>query len=213
VDIDPQALSLTAVYKLLIGCVVPRPIAWVSTVDAAGVRNVAPFSYFMAITHNPPTVAFSSGPRGGESGAPRGEKDTLRNVQATGEFVVNIVSEPLAQAMNISATEFPPDVNEFQAAGLTPAPSVRVRPPRVAESQVHFECALTQVVTLGEGPGSGSVVIGRIVYLHVSDEVLFGGDKISLEKLRPIGRLGGHWYTRVTDVFEMVRPPAPSASK
>jgi flavin reductase (DIM6/NTAB) family NADH-FMN oxidoreductase RutF len=138
-------------------------------------------------------------------------KDTLRNVQATGEFVVNIVSEPLAQAMNISATEFPPEVNEFEAAGLTPAASVKVRPPRVAESKVNFECHLTQVVTLGEGPGSGSVVIGRVVYLHVNDDILLDGDKINLEKLRPIGRLGGHWYTRVTDTFELVRPPAPSA--
>jgi flavin reductase (DIM6/NTAB) family NADH-FMN oxidoreductase RutF len=208
-DCAPTDLPWQTVYKILIGSVVPRPIGWVSSLNAAGQPNLAPFSFFNAVCANPPSVLFCPIIRSSDGQ----RKDTLRNVQATGEFVVNIVSEPLAQAMNISATEFPPDVNEFQAAGLTPAPSVRVRPPRVAESQVHFECALTQVVTLGEGPGSGSVVIGRIVYLHVSDEVLFGGDKISLEKLRPIGRLGGHWYTRVTDVFEMVRPPAPSTSK
>src|SRR5581483_7500544 len=126
-QLDPRALGERDTYKLLIGCVVPRPIAWVSTIDEQGVRNLAPFSFFNAIGSNPPaiSVAISYADRAD------GRKDTLRNIIAVGEFVVNVVDEHLAQAMNITATNYPPEVDEFAAAGLTPAPSVLVRPPRV----------------------------------------------------------------------------------
>lgn len=197
-------LEWTTLYKLLIGAVVPRPIGWVSSVNEQGASNLAPFSFFNAVCANPPLLLFCPMIRS-RDGA---HKDTLRNVRTSGEFVINIVSEDLAQAMNISATEFPPDVNEFQAAGLTAAPSVRVKPPRVAESRVHFECRVEQILEFGDQPGAGSVVIGRILHVHVDESVLFDGDKIDLLALKPIGRLAGSSYTRVTDIFDLVRRPS-----
>jgi len=134
------------------------------------------------------------------------EKDTLNNVKATGEFVVNIVSEDLAPAMITTSVEISPEVNEFELAGLATAPSVVVKPPRVAESLIHFECRLSQIVEIGNQPGGGSVVIGEIVHLHVDERVLLGEDKIDLAALRPIGRLAGSAYARVTDIFETERP-------
>src|SRR5262245_45678836 len=119
-------------YKLLIGCVVPRPIAWVSSVDAQGVRNLAHFSYFMAIAHDPPTIAFSCSPRGVEVPGQPGKKDTLSNVELTGEFVVNVVDDDLAEQMNVTSGDYDPEVDEFERAGLAAAPSVRVKAPRVA---------------------------------------------------------------------------------
>ena len=130
------------------------------------------------------------------------------NVRATGEFVVNIVTEELAESMNITATEFPPHVNEFEQAGLTAAPSEFVRPPRVGESPVNFECMLERIIEFGSEPGGGSVVIGRVVNIHVADGVLIENDKIDLHALKPIGRLAGTAYCRVTDLFDMNRPPS-----
>ena len=202
-DISPEALPWQSVYKIMIGSILPRPIGWISSIDELGRQNLAPFSFFNAICGNPPHVLFCPMIRGTDKHV----KDTLRNVRATGEFVVNIVTEALAEAMNLTATELPPEVDEFELAGLTPSPSAAVRPPRVAESPVHFECRVTQIVDIGDQPGAGSVVIGRVVHLHVAERVLFGGDKIDLEQLRPIGRLAGYAYCHVTDIFKMVRPP------
>jgi flavin reductase (DIM6/NTAB) family NADH-FMN oxidoreductase RutF len=176
-------------------------VAREAILDAAGEPNLAPFSFFNAVASRPPTVAFCTTVREFDAGP----KDTLRNVRTTGEFVVNIVTEALAEAMNLTSTEFPPEVNEFQAAGLTAAPSVVVTPPRVGESPIHFECRVHQIVDLGGEPGAGSLVLGRIVHLHV-DETVLAGDRIDLAALRPIGRLAGAAYCRVTDVFEMPRP-------
>ena len=201
-EADPATLPWKSVYKLMIGSILPRPIGWISTADAAGRTNLAPFSFFNAVASRPPTVLFCPTIREFDAGP----KDTLRNVRTTGEFVVNIVTEALAEAMNISSTEFPPEVDEFLAAGLTPAPSVVVAPPRVAESPIHFECRVHQIVELGAEPGAGAVVLGRIVHLHVDPSVLAGDDKIDLAALRPIGRLAGAGYCRVTDVFQMPRP-------
>jgi len=198
----PSSLPWKSVYRILIGSVVPRPIGWISTVDAAGQRNLAPFSFFNAVASRPPMVAFSPTVRETDSAW----KDTLRNVRATGEFVVNIVTERLAEAMNLTSTEFPPEVDEFEAAGLTPVPSTVVAPPRVAESPIHFECRVHQIVEVGDEPGGGALVLGRIVHLHVDPSVLVGEDKIDLEALRPIGRLSGAGYCRATDVFQMPRP-------
>jgi len=191
-------------YKLMIGSIVPRPIGWISTINASGQPNLAPFSFFNAVCPNPPTVLFCTQVRATDSS----EKDTIRNVRMSGEFVVNIVTESTAEAMNITSTEFPPDVDEFAAAGLTPEPSLKVRPPRVAESPIHYECTLTQIVDLGSEPGGGSIVIGRVVHLHVRSELLIGDDKIDIERLQPIGRLAGSGYCRVTDLFSMTRPPS-----
>ncbi len=201
-EINPTNLPWNSIYKIMIGAIVPRPIGWVSTIDTQGKPNLAPFSFFNAVCANPPHVLFCPTVRSTD-GSP---KDTLRNVRATGEFVVNIVTEKLAEAMNVTSTEFPAQVDEFAAAQLTPAPAASVRPPRVAESPIHFECQLHQIVEIGSGPGSGSVVIGRVVHLHVDDALLLGGDKIDLRRLQPIGRLAGSGYCRVTDLFEMTRP-------
>jgi flavin reductase (DIM6/NTAB) family NADH-FMN oxidoreductase RutF len=197
VELDPTTLPWTSVYKILIGSVVPRPIGWISTVNPAGQPNLAPFSFFNVACANPPHVLFCPMVRSTD-GQP---KDTLRNVRQSGEFVANIATEALAQAVNLSSTEFPPEINEFEAAGLTAEPSAAVRPPRVAESPIHLECVLHQIVDLGTQPGGGSVVIGRVVHLHVRDEVLIPPDKIDLARLQPIARQAGNSYARVTDTL------------
>lgn len=200
-EFNPADLDAATLYKLVTGSVVPRPIAWVSTVNPEGRPNLAPFSYFNAVCAKPPHLLFCPGLH-----APGQPKDTLLNVRATGEFVVNIVTEALVNAMNESSATVPPEVNEFELAGITPAPSVVVRPPRVLESPVQFECKAVHIYTVGEEVGAGSVVIGEVVHMHVDDRVLYGRDKISLEALKPVGRLAGRAYTRVSDVFELARP-------
>jgi flavin reductase (DIM6/NTAB) family NADH-FMN oxidoreductase RutF len=198
-ELDPRKISVEAVYKLLIGCVVPRPIAWVSTVDAAGVDNIAPFSFFMAVCNEPPTLAFSSGPRAGA------RKDTVRNAQASGDFVVNVVDDAHAEAMNLTSGEYPPEVDEFAVAGLTAAPGVRVRSPRLASAPISMECELRQVIPVGRGPHS--LVLGEVVYLHVRDDVYDAATgRIDLHRLQPVGRLAGNLYAHVHDIFEMKRP-------
>jgi flavin reductase (DIM6/NTAB) family NADH-FMN oxidoreductase RutF len=203
-EIDPSTLPWQSIYKILIGSIVPRPIGWISSVNIHGQANLAPFSFFNAVCPNPPTVLFCPNIRGVD----RAAKDTLNNVRSVGEFVVNIVTERLAEAMNLSSTEFPPEVDEFASAGLTPAPAVKVRPPRVAESPIHYECQVTQIVDIGGLPGGGSVVIGQVLHLHIEESLLIGSDKIDLLALKPIGRLAGASYCRVTDLFEMLRPPS-----
>jgi flavin reductase (DIM6/NTAB) family NADH-FMN oxidoreductase RutF len=206
-ELDPETRPWSSVYKILIGAVVPRPIGWISSLDEHGRRNLAPFSFFNAVCARPPHIVFS--PLVRETDA--GEKDTLRNVRATGEFVVNIVTEALAEAMNLSSTELPPEADEFSVAGLTAAPSVVVKAPRVAESPVHLECRVAHLLELGGQPGAATLVVGRVVHLHVDRSVLLGDDKIDLARLRPIGRLSGAAYCRVTDIFEMKRPPSQLA--
>lgn len=203
-EINPAAIPWNSIYKLLIGSIVPRPIGWISTISPEGQPNLAPFSFFNAVCANPPHVLFCPMIRSTDLQ----RKDTLNNIRQNGEFVVNIVTEALAEKMNATSTELPAEVDEFAVANLMTAPSVVVRPPRVAASPVHFECRLAHLYEVGDQPGAGSVVIGEIVHLHVSEEVLVGEDKIDLQRLQPIGRLAGHAYCRVTDVFEMVRPPS-----
>ncbi len=197
-----QALPWQSVYKLMTGAIVPRPIGWISTVDAHGVPNLAPYSFFNAVCSNPPTLLFCPAIRAKD----HERKDTLKNVIATGEFVVNIVTESLAEALYLTSGEYPPDVSEFDAAGLTPAPSVAVRAPRVAESPIHFECKLDRIITIGETPGGASIVVGRVVHIHVADEVFIAPDKIDVRALKPIGRLAGTTYSRTQDLFDLKRP-------
>ncbi|PYN84672.1 MAG: flavin reductase family protein [Candidatus Rokuibacteriota bacterium] len=188
----------------MIGCVVPRPIAWVSSVDAAGVPNLAPFSYFMAITHDPPTVAFSSSPRA-TAGGGRGKKDTLRNVETTREFVVNVVDDPLAEQMNVTSGDYAPEIDEFTLAGLASAPSARVRVPRVAAAPINMECRVVQIIPIGNLPSN--LVIGEVVHLHIRDDVYDpASGRLDMHRLRPVGRLAGHLYTHVHEIFEMKRP-------
>jgi flavin reductase (DIM6/NTAB) family NADH-FMN oxidoreductase RutF len=207
-QLDPHALGQRETYKLLIGCVVPRPIAWVSTVDLAGVRNVAPFSFFNAIGSNPPAISISIGYVEGSD--PR--KDTLRNIGDTGEFVVNIVDEDLAQAMNATSASYPPGVDEFEIAGLVAVPSATVRPARVDGAPVSLECKLLTLVPVGDGPGSATLAIGVIQMIHVRADVIDDRHHIDITKLRPIARLAGASYAYVHETFDMVRPVYDNAT-
>ena len=204
--LDPAQIAANDIYKLMIGVIVPRPIAFVSSVDAAGVKNLAPFSYFTACSSNPPVVCFCTSVRTG----PLPHKDTLSNIEATREFVVNIVSEEIAAQMNICSAEVPPEVDEFALSGLTPLPSDLVKPPRVAESKVQMECRLHQIVRVSDKPGGGILVLGEVLRFHVLESLfindLKGGYKIDPDKLNAIGRMGGPTYTRTRDRFEMQRP-------
>ncbi len=209
-DINPAELEGKYFYRLMTGTVVPRPIAWVSTVNEQGQPNLAPFSFFNLVCYRPPTLLFCPEVRGTD-GSP---KDTLNNIRATQEFVVNLVTEATAEAMNRTATELPPEVDEFEFGGVTPIPSAEVKPPRVAESPVNFECKLLQIVDIGDGgPGAGWIVIGEIVHLHVADEVLLPDYKTDIQTLHPIGRLSGYSYTRISDIFEMRRLPPQITTK
>ena len=199
--LDPAQIAANDIYKLMIGMIVPRPIAFVSTVDAAGVKNLAPFSYFTACGSNPPVVCFSTSVRSG----PRPYKDTLENVKATGEFVVNIVSEEFAAQMNMCSAEVPPEVDEFELSRLTPIASDLVKPPRVAESKAQMECRLHQIVPVSDRPGGGMLVLGEVLRFRVLESLL-DGYKIDPDKLNAIGRMGGPAYVRTHDRFEMQRP-------
>jgi flavin reductase (DIM6/NTAB) family NADH-FMN oxidoreductase RutF len=191
------------IYKLMIGSIVPRPIAFISTMSMDGIRNLAPFSFFNGVCSNPPTVLFSTVVR-----ADGKHKDTLNNVEATGEFVVNIVSEDFATAMNATSADFPPDVDEFAESGLTPIPSTVVKPARVKESRINMECKVSQIVRFNaDQPGGGVTVFGNILVFHIADE-LFDNFRIDPDKLQAIGRMGGPTYTRTKDRFELIRPKA-----
>jgi flavin reductase (DIM6/NTAB) family NADH-FMN oxidoreductase RutF len=198
--IDPSAAEPRDIYRLMIGAIVPRPTAFVSTISADGVFNLAPFSYFTAIGSNPPAVCFSPATRRDGS-----KKDTLRNIEATGEFVINIVSEDFAAQMNLCSGEYPPETDEFALSGLTPLASDLVKPPRVKESRIHMECRLLEIVHVSLKPLGGSLVVGEVLRFHVDDEIVTGYS-IDPDKLRAIGRMGGPTYTRTTDRFSMERP-------
>lgn len=198
-NIDPASLDHRDSYQLLISLIAPRPIALVSTVAGDGVLNLAPFSFFTGICATPPTVGFSVGRRRGE------KKDTLRNIEATREFVISVVSQHLAQAMNQTAADYPPEVEEFAASGLTPVPSDRVRPPRVGEALASMECRLVEVREYGEMPYVSSFVIGEVVEFHLSDEVYSDGG-VDFAALSLVGRMGRDLYCYTSHTFEMKRP-------
>ncbi|RIK45296.1 MAG: flavin reductase family protein [Chloroflexi bacterium] len=195
-EIDPQLA-----YKLLASVVVPRPIGWASTVDAQGHANLAPFSFFMMITSSPPHIAISVGARDGE------EKDTLRNIRATGEFVINTVSAALGPAMAVSAAEWPPEVDEFAAAGLETAPSAVVRPPRVAAAPANLECVARQIMPVGGPPYGAHLVIAEVVRIHLRDDLLLENNRVDLRRLDALGRLTGDWYCSTEIQYELHRPP------
>jgi flavin reductase (DIM6/NTAB) family NADH-FMN oxidoreductase RutF len=204
-SLDPGKLDPTDIYKLLNGVVVPRPIAFVSSRDAAGVLNVAPFSYYNAVCANPPVISFSAAYRAPKDGL-ASSKDTLANIRATGEFVVNVVTEEIAQAMNQAAAQVPPDVDEFALAGLTPLASEVVTVPRVAEAKVQLECRLHQIVTISEQPLGASLVLGEVVRFHISSTVLRERFHIDQGELHAVGRMAGSEYIRTSDRFELERP-------
>ncbi|HEY9713159.1 MAG TPA: flavin reductase family protein [Chroococcales cyanobacterium] len=203
--------SQPLLYKIMIGSVLPRPIAWVSSINREGKTNLAPFSFFNAVGSNPPMICFSPGYGEMEETAigPRVKpKDTLKNITEVGEFVVNIVSRPLAEKMNQTSADYPAGLSEFDAAGVTAAPSHLVAAPRVAESLINMECKLFQIVRLGDKIGSGSLIIGEVVCFHLDDRVYKDG-QIDPDVLQPIGRMAGALYSTVCDRFEMRRPPKP----
>jgi flavin reductase (DIM6/NTAB) family NADH-FMN oxidoreductase RutF len=199
-EISPESRSNQDIYKILIGTVLPRPIAWVSTVDASGNVNLAPFSFFTVASVNPPILCFS--PLLQEDST---EKDTLVNIKQTSEFVVNIVSYYLAQAMNRTSGPYPSEVNEFDIAGITAKQSTVVKPPCVADSLVNFECKLQEIITFGSEPGAGNLILGRVCNIHIHPDIIRNG-KVDFKSLDAIGRLGGNMYTTIRDCFEMERP-------
>ena len=205
ITINPSEIERGQVYKLLTGSIIPRAIAWVSSQASDGTLNLAPFSYFTAVSANPPMVLFCPGTRS----ADKGDKDTYHNVKATGEFVINFVNAATAEAMNITATEVAPDVNEFERAGLTPVASKLISVPRVAESPIHFECKLHQIVDAGDG----HIVIGEVVYMHFQDDVYEDGNYINVEAYQPIARLAGANYSHLSDFFQLTRPPSEIKKK
>ena len=198
---DFADLAPRARYKLLVSTITPRPIAWVLSQDSRGLLNAAPFSFFNAFAGDPPVIGIGIG-----SHAPGRAKDTRANIAETGEFVVNLVSEEVAQAMNVTAIEFERGVNELAEAGLTTRPSVRVKPPRIAESPVSMECELLQIVDLG----ASGLVLGRVVAMHIRDEAVLDAANCHVDtpRLKLIGRMhGSGWYARTSDLFEMPRIP------
>lgn len=203
-EISPTAIAIENRYKLMIGCIVPRPIAFVSTLSSDGKPNLAPFSFFAGVGSNPMTLLFcpANTPQGGE-------KDSLRNAKpvsegGTGEFVVNIATEEYARQMAACAEPLAHGESEFALSGLTMAPSRVVKPPRVLESPVCFECRTTQVIRTNPGqPAGGNIVIGEVVHVFVRDDLINERFHTDIEKLRPIGRIGGLGYVRTRDRFDL----------
>lgn len=202
---DPNELKFSEVHKLMIGSIVPRPIAFVSTVSRTGRNNIAPFSYFNGVCSKPPTIMFAPARRGWDGK----EKDTLTNIRDNKEFVINMVSENFAEKMVSCSTDFDSDVDEFQISGLTPQKSEKISTPRLKESKISFECKLNQIVEIGEGDaGSGFIVIGTIVLFHI-DKSVYKDGHILLDKLETLGRLAGNSYTRLNDRIDIARKIKP----
>lgn len=203
--LNPDQLAPRERYKIVVSSVLPRPIAWVSSMDTAGQLNLAPFSYFSPVCSDPLTLLFCPGVPVTKDG----KKDTLRNIEQTEEFVINLTNQATAEAMNRTATPLPSDQSEFEWADLTPAPSEVVAVPRVAEAPLAYECKLQRIVVVNDQPGGGYVVFGEVQRIHIQDE-LYDEGAINLAEFKPIGRLGGAaGYTRVIDTFEMYRIPSP----
>jgi flavin reductase (DIM6/NTAB) family NADH-FMN oxidoreductase RutF len=199
-EIDPQGLGRHDMHEIIMAMMQPRPIGWVSTVDAEGIFNLAPFSMVMNASLKPPVMCLGLGWR--RSGQ---KKDTLRNIEVSKEFVINVVQEEMVEAMNQTCAEYPPEVDEFREAGLTAVASTKVRAPRLAESPMSMECSLRQIMQFGESPDGGFLVLGDVLLFHVKDELYLNGE-IDLSKLRHVGRMGGKLYCRTRDTFEMERP-------
>jgi flavin reductase (DIM6/NTAB) family NADH-FMN oxidoreductase RutF len=204
-SVDPAQHQPRQLYKLMTGIIVPRPIALVSTVDAEGNANLAPFSFFAGVGSAPPTVLFCPALRPVGTGPAGERKDTLRNVETTREFVINVVNEAISDQANATSAEVPPAVDEFQLSSLTPIPSQVVKPPRVAESPAQMECKLLQVIYTGTQPASGVVVLGEIVRFHIRHD-LFDDFRIDPAGLDAVGRMAGNTWVRTHDRIELIRP-------
>jgi flavin reductase (DIM6/NTAB) family NADH-FMN oxidoreductase RutF len=202
---DPAQHPQRQIYKLMVGIIVPRPIALVSTVDAAGNANLAPFSFFAGVGAAPPTVLFCPALRPWDANRAGQRKDTLRNVEETREFVINVVSDAIAAQTNATAADVGPEVDEFKLSGLTPVPSEVVKAPRVAESPAQMECRVMQIIYTGDKPASGVVVLGEVVRFHVREDLVedFRVDPAGLDA---VGRMAGNTWVRTRDRIELIRP-------
>ena len=197
---DPQELEQTAIYKLLTGIIIPRPIGWISTISEDGINNLAPFSYFNAVGDDPPHVMFST------VHSNNSNKDTLNNVLATKQFVVNMVTEDLVAQMNKTSQPISANESEFELAGLTPIASSLVLPPRVKESKITMECEMVHHYKLENSKtGGATIVIGKIVLFHIDESVLLDNYKINLDTYQPIARLAGSNYSKIGEIFSLKR--------
>lgn len=197
---DPDLIDQKATYKLLTGAVIPRPIGWISSISEDGIPNLAPFSFFNAVGEDPPHVMFST-VRPNNS-----NKDTLNNVLTTKQFVVNMVVEDIVEQMNTTSQSVASDINEFELAGLTAIPSVKVKAPRVKESPINMECELVHHYTLEDNKhGGATIIIGRIVLFHIDESVLLDDFKINMETYKPVARLAGSNYSKLGEIFSIKR--------
>jgi len=197
---DPNNLEQKSIYKLLTGIIIPRPIGWISTISEEGITNLAPFSYFNAVGDDPPHVMFAAG------NGQNSNKDTLNNVLATKQFVVNMVTEDLVEQMNSTAQGIPSHESEFDLVNLTPIPSLKIKPPRVKESPITMECELVHHYTLEDNKFGGStILVGRIVMFHIDENVLLDDFKIDLNTYKPVARLAGSNYSKLGELFSVKR--------
>jgi flavin reductase (DIM6/NTAB) family NADH-FMN oxidoreductase RutF len=201
--IDPATLSSDAAYQWQAATILPRPIAWTSTLNEDGSANLAPFSFFTGISSDPPTCLICVARKKKQPDGTRPPKDTWRNIERTGEYVIHVVNDALAHQMNATSREFPYGTDEFALAGVTKAPSDRVAPPRIVEAPVAMECRLDRIVEVGRA--GTAVIIGEILLWHVHDELIVEG-RLDMERLDAIGRMGGPHYARTRDRFDMTRP-------
>ncbi len=192
VTLTTEGMSTEEAYRLIVGCVSPRPVAWITTQDAAGRINAAPFSSYNYVAHSPPMLAVNIGSRAGEL------KDTARNIVETGEFVVNVATEATLEQMHASGADYPPEVNELEQLGIETAPSSRVRPPRIISTPIQMECRLEHVLPLGRG--LNTLYIGEVLAFHLSEK-FYNGRHIDAIAMRPISRLGGPYYAGLGEIF------------
>ena len=205
--VDPDELSAPQLHSYILAAVAPRPIALASSIDGQGRVNLSPFSFFNAFSSNPPIMVFSPSRRGRDNTT----KDTYDNIGEVAETVINVVSHSMVQQVSLASSDYPSDINEFTKAGLTEIPSQKIRPPRVGESPVAFECTVEEVKPLGDQGGAGNLVICKVVLMHINELYLDDNFKIDTTKLDLVGRMGANWYVRAYQeaLFEVAKPGRP----
>jgi flavin reductase (DIM6/NTAB) family NADH-FMN oxidoreductase RutF len=197
---DIQNTESSALYKLLTGTVIPRPIAWVATIDDNGIDNLAPFSFFNVVSEDPPHIMFSTVRTGNKN------KDTLNNILANQQFVVNLVTEDVVDQMNTTSQSVAADINEFELANVTPIESIYIKPKRVKESLAQFECEMVHHYFIEKHQNGGAcIIIGKIITMHIDDSILMENHKIDLEKYKPVARLAGSNYSKLGEIFSIKR--------
>ncbi len=204
VTYDPKELPIPKLHQYLLGAIGPRPIAFASTIDAEGNNNLSPFSFFNVFSASPPILIFSPA----RNGRTNTTKDTYNNVKQVAEVVINIVNYDILHQMSLSSSPYPPEVDEFVKAGFTPIPSETIRPMRVKESPVQFECKVNQVIELGDQGGAGNLVICEVTKIHISEDVLDENGMIDQKKINLVARMGGNWYCHANEasMFEITKP-------